>query len=292
MPLVQRLLVYLDWSIFDGLSKGRFSDLREKLIIARDEEIIHIPYSEWHLHEATNVASEIANRDGLIDRNLSTIRNYTNMVYLWEADNPMGWIIGRGSIESTFDIITSQKLLAFSAKYLEPMLLAITKVRNTLIPYGLEPVILNNYDADQAVEKINAILLKPENIEKYRQYAPNGITFEELIRLSISLMPDTGEVAKVSGIYFMVDQLGYYSERSVEKRVMSLWRDSLHVAWASRSEIFVSNDRDQRMKAQLTYRALGISTLVLDPEQASTVISGLIRDGDHIKEEYEKFRSH
>jgi hypothetical protein len=291
MSLVQLPLVYLDWNVFDGLSKGQFSDLGKYLITARDEGIIHVPYSEWHLYEAANVSPEILNGDSLVTRNFDTIRKFTNLVYLWEDKTPMGWVIGRGAKDSSFDIETTRKLLLFSEIF-KPILSAVSAMRDNLIPYGLEPGILNKYGVEEAVDKINSLLLKPENVEKYKQYAPQGITFEELVRLSLSFMPDSNDLQKTCGIYFMIDQLGYYSDKSVKKRIMSLWRDSMHTAWAGRAQLFVSNDKRLRMKAELTYRTLGIVTPVIDPDQAVPVILYMIENGDQLKQEYEQARGH
>lgn len=292
MSLVQLPLIYLDWNIFDGFSKGRFSDLAKNLLIARDDGILHVPYSEWHLYEAVNVSPSIADQEKLVARNLDTVRNYTNLVFIWEDESPIGWIIGRGAKGSVFEVNKAQKLVAISELF-KPVLSAFTTIRDQLIPYGLEPGILNKYPVEEAIHQINRLLLKPENIRKYEQYAPNGITFEELVQLSYKLMPDnTNEIQKIAGIYFMIDQVGYYTDRSVKKRVMSLWRDSMHVAWAARTQLLVSNDKKLRMKAELTYSILGVDTPVRDPTQATPIILWMIENGEQLKREYKQVRGH
>ena len=282
MALFQLPLVYLDWNIFDGLSKGRFAELGENLITARDAGIIHVPYSEWHLYEAVHTRNSSA-LDELASRNLDAIRKYSNLVYVWEDDNPQGWIIGRAAKDSIFDTSTAQRLVEIS-ELLKPILAAFTVVREQVIPYGLQPGVLNKYPFDEVIAKINELLLMPTNIEKYKAFAPNGITYEELVRMSLRFMPEsTDEIQQVAGIYFMVDQLGYYSDKSIQNNVMSLWRDSMHVGWASRGQMLVSDDERLRMKALLTYHTLGIQTPVLDPQMANLVLSDLIENGDEIK---------
>ncbi len=289
-PLVQVPLCYLDWNIFDNFSKKRLPELKDVLFTAREDGLIHVPYTEWHLHEAVNVSSDLVNQEELVSRNLETLKDVTDFVCIWEHDEPAGWRILRFAWDRQFDVLTTQKLVMLW-EMMKPILAAITTVKDKLLEFGLVPGTLNKFTPDEVIQEIDRILCKPENIEKYKEYSPKGITLEEIINLALSIIPESADdLQLVSAIYFLVDQIGYYSDKSVKRNVMSLWRDQNHVAWASRSQILVSADRRLRMKAKLTYRIFGITTLVLDPNEAIVTLKWMLENSDALKFQYDEVR--
>lgn len=266
-----KCLIYIDWNVIHGVSKGKFVELAKLARLLIEAEAVLIPYTETHVYEASNVAEHVGRREEYIDSNLSAISNITN-AYMYEDEKEKSIMIRRDRPVNTFRGFDKV------CNYFNPLAIELMEafghqqIVDSMRGRGFDPQVLNNYETDMVIAEIDKIYA--QNYHCYQHLTTEPITFMELAKRGCA--PLAGEPKLViMSMYAMLDAAGYASDTKSKNMGLSRWFDSFHVYWSVICDYLISDDWRLRKKAQAIYGQLQANTKVVDPESAVSFLAEL-----------------
>lgn len=225
--------VYLDNNIFVYLENGSLtiSDL-EKTIGGKIDKIF---FSAPHIQETLEIKGETdEQRNERINSRLKKIEDITKGNYLNE--NLKNEVFEY--LESPFEVIKTITEVSFAQSAMKSFMNLISEdqkieIRKTL---GIDPKRINNYKPDEVVGHLN---IKLSEISE-------SFTFFKMIEQGISYYPDGatfGRSNRISGIFELLDMLGYWNDKANHKSNYARLWDSSHTLYASHCQYFVTDDK-------------------------------------------------
>ena len=271
------MVVYLDWNIIDGISKGRFPELKNLLHSTKRDSLIRIPYTEMHVYEACNIPLQTANRLDLKQRNLEAIFSVSGTDYFELSEDEQNIICRQRDPRIDFKEVDNLHLFNPIAS---GILMAMEPIRESALQYGLSSIELNNIeDPEELIQRFDQAFASA-----YKDYAhlwPMPITFREIMQLSFVIIDRVSdknrELNYISHLFTTLDLLGFHSDRLIdpETKRISLWLDSYHAFWGNSSTVFISGDRRMRQKAKIAYYIMGCDTPVFSSDEGVLFLTNL-----------------
>ncbi len=262
---VEKYAIYLDWNIIDGLGKGRFPKLNEKLAVAKKAGLILTPDSEFTMYEACNT---LRSDDIYLSQNLERIALFCDSLYLEISEDKKSKVIRKKHPTEVYDMPRYKLFIAYTEQ-LAPILQAIGTVGGKMARMGFRPGLLNNVPKEEVIPTINQMLQSPEILSQYSELFPDVVTFEFVLGLGFQNLPDLNDpIQIVSSIFFMIDWFGYHSEKNTSRKANSTFRDGMHAAMGAQLDVLISDDRRMAKKAALTYHILPCETQAFGVDEA------------------------
>lgn len=69
----------------------------------------------------------------------------------------------------------------------------------------------------------------------------------------------------IAGIFELLDLFGYWKDKYKPKSNYARAWDSIHVFYGAHCDLFISNDKNTRMKAKVVYDIYNIKTKIIEP---------------------------
>lgn len=248
--------VYLDNNIFVYLENGSLtiSDI-ENIIGGKIDKIF---FSSSHIQETLEIKGETdEQRIERINIRLKTIEDITKENYLNE--NLKNEVFEY--LESPFEVINTITEVSFAQNAMKGLINLISEdqrkeTRKTL---GIDPKRINNYKPEEVVEHLNKKLSETSQ----------SLTFLNMIEQGISYHPDGdtfGRSNRITGIFELLDMLGYWKDTANHKSNYARLWDSSHTFYASHCHYFITNDKRTLNKAKVVYNIYDIGTKVISPK--------------------------
>jgi hypothetical protein len=255
------LTIYLDNNIIILLENKSITKegIEQQIIGDKDQAYSRYFYSLAHIYETDTISGYNGfTKDELVANRLSFIGQLTENLYLHQGTDKKLYAEVRSPIEvykSITDFPDRGKI--FSG------------FKNDF-PYELRDYFRGRLQID--IVKLNN--LTPEKVIDYldEKYKAAGLkeSFTETYYQCLQEIQKASEVSKINlydqiaTLFGLLDNAGYYKDKPTAKADFARMWDSNHVYYASYCDIFVSNDRNARKKAEIAYYLLGIPTLVMD----------------------------
>lgn len=246
--------VYLDNNIIVSIENGEY-DLKSIKANFPNEELRFF-YSSAHLFEAESFSGRAGlNKKDFLERRFETIRNVFNNNYLYlELDgNKMVHLI-----EDPREVYETITEVPFGINAMKGFMNLISKEHKQEIreQLGIESSQLNNYTAANVVEQLNM---------KLTNWGMNP-SFLEMIEYGVQMHPDGktfGLHNRIAGVFELLDMFGYWKDKETEtSNYARLW-DSDHCFFASYCDVFISNDKRTRNKAEVVYSIYNKHTRII-----------------------------
>jgi len=264
-------LIYLDWNVMIDLYNGDLNELSRII----DHYKFEVPYTDFHIIEAfENNKYQISHSDSDRKKKYNQINTVTDNLYLKYEKNQF-------FIKTNF---SPSKAYKVSARTEEAIWSGVRKGINTQIfeqewqkklSDMLIPRILNNKSPKEAFKYINR-QLKTEQIQSY--FSSQNISaksFSDLIEVTFNYMPFN--VPDKSKLYFttsyiLLDVLGYYSEKRIKEKYLSLLADIEHAFHAVATSALITGDVKMKHKTTAIYEYFGITIPVYTPNEFTATI--------------------
>lgn len=268
------IIFYLDWNVMN-----KYNDMNYKKFFNRlDEKInsnrIIVFYTDEHLIEATNInVRDESDFNELLDNNLSIVSNITNNLFI----DKMGDLKETKIMHANPLEVYEHKGIFYKA-YRDGLTEALNKLDFTKywkLPDDkkLSPKELNNYDPKVIIDEVNNRIKNVNVYNTHYDFDVNKINFRYFIDYIINKFGDLFDLAYRSRTemiiaYYILDSLGYYSEKRTIERFLSTLFDAMHASNASYCTYFVTMDKKLKYKTIAIYKLMEINTEVLDIEAA------------------------
>ena len=248
---------YLDYNIFVGIEDGE--NAIDNLVEKVDKNITAFPFSAGHIQETDNIfAHSEEERNNLINKRLSTIRQITNCLYIYQ-EHPTNKIYWQTEDPATVLETIHQNPTAKPSMQMLANLIPSEQREQARKAIGIDVKELNNYDHKQVVEHLNM---------KLGGFGPQ-LNLLQILDKAISFHPDKknfGQHNYISGLLELLDVLGYWKDKMTEtSNYARLW-DSNHIHFASYCDYFISDDRRLRQKAKVIYDIYNIKTRIFSSD--------------------------
>lgn len=267
-------LLYLDWNVMIDLYNGNLNEL-SKII---DHYKFEIPYTDFHIIEAfgsNTYKKSLTNSDNKTKyQQISTV---TNNLYL------------KYHQKEFFKKPNYSPIKAYnkSAKFEEMIWNGVKKgIDNPIferewqkrLSSMLVPKILNNKTPAEVFNYINQ-QIKTEQIQSYlKSHNIQAKNFSELIEISFNFMPflvtDKSKTLFTT-TYTLLDVLGYYSEKRIKEKYLSLLADIEHAFNAVATSALITSDVKMKHKTRAIYKYLGYKTPVYTPKEFIATINDI-----------------
>lgn len=249
------MTIYPDNNIFIYLENGNLTVTDLEILI--ENKIDTIFYSASHIQEALEI-SGVSEQQKVerINTRLKTIEKFTQNNYIYEnLDHEVFKLI-----ESPFEVIETITEVSFGQDAIKGLMNLIgedqkKEMRKAL---NIDPGQINNYSPKEAIAHLS------QKLSNERQ----GYTFLEMVELGVSNHPNGntfGRSNRISGIFELLDMLGYWKDKTTEKSNYARLWDSSHVYYASFCDYFISNDKKTVNKSKVVYDIYNIKTRILMP---------------------------
>lgn len=262
---MENLSVYFDSNVIIDMCDGSREGLKNKVLALANSKLSAFPFSSSHVAEITvfplsTRCSYRLNFLSELSKNFYIVHSIHE--YAIKLESPLS------VYETINEALPNLNINKLFANVIPHDLLI--DYRNKL---GLSTVELNNLSGSDAVEIINNALKKniPSNIETPRsmeemlefckglnrenfsaQYANLGVTEEHMSYDS-----------DLQFIFNILDLYGYWPDNKAVYEKGSRFTDQLHIFYAKHFELFVTNDKAMKHRAEAAFSILKIKTKVL-----------------------------
>lgn len=288
--------VYLDWNIITHLKNEKNKELREA--ISRYGKSFIFPYSEAHLHDLRRgdenhpgYKIDQENMNEICGTHLLEYDGKINTAYPYKCDtkeynirkDTLLSFFHSGFSEESFSLLIASSGVNYSA------------FMNVLSKIPIPPVNILNHSARNLNDLVHVIFelggryAKDKNLSTFiREYIEDntsesernrikyakvdtifneldsitipqvGKTFLDIIRDNL---PDKRDDSLFVAIYLALDAVGFRTDK--KRTLLNKYSDAQHAYYASKCDVFVTNDGKLREKAQAIYKKFGIATLIM-----------------------------
>lgn len=244
---------------------GNRDDLRNKVLTLANSKLSTFPFSSSHVEEITKFplstrCSYRLNFLSELSRNIYIVHSINE--YAIKLESPFSVY---ETINEAFPNLNANKLFANAIPHD-----LLIDYRNKL---GLSTVELNNLSGFDAVEVINNALRNniPSNIETPRSINEMLEFCRDLNKKNFSALHANLGVTEehvsygfdLQFIFTILDLYGYWPDNKAVYKKGSRFTDQLHIFYAKHFELFVTNDKAMRYRAEAAFSILKIQTKVL-----------------------------
>lgn len=249
------MTIYPDNNIFIYLENGTltFQDL-ENLIGTKISKIF---YSASHIEETLEIKGSNENErlDRIAER-LKTIEDVTQNNYLNE--NLKNEVFEY--IETPFEVIKTITEVPFAQNTMKSFMNLISEEQKIEFRKSLNIDVskINNYQPNEVIEHLSNRLLEF-----------GGNSFLEMIEVGISYHKDGhtfGLSNRITGIFELLDMLGYWKDKSTEKSNYARLWDSSHTFYSTHCDYFISSDKRTVNKAKVVFNIYDFKTKIIVPK--------------------------
>jgi len=240
---------YLDTNIIIDIEQGNISV--ENLIKNIDTDIKQFFYSAAHLQEACEIKGTSIEIKERLEKRFKTITQITNNNYLFHE---LKTKIVHRQIEKPLIVYQTITEVKSGQSVMKSMVNSVDEEQRAVFreQLNLDIMKLNNYTPEEVVEQINE-----------RKDAFGGYSLIGLIDNAITLFPnneDFGLHNKFSGVFEMLDLVGYWKDKYNEKSNYARLWDSNHAYFSSFCDYFVSDDKRTRNKTNVAFHIFDLKT--------------------------------
>lgn len=250
---------YLDNNIFVDIENGLYS--RSDILSKIDKNISKFFYSASHLQEANEITGSNPNeRTHRLAKRFKTITAITNNNYLFH-ELPSNNVYEQ--IEEPSVVFETINDVPFAQDAMKGMINLISEDQKVFFRQYLNIDLskINNYSPKEVIQHINT-----------KSNLLGGYSFLGLIEKAIELNPQGKEFGlhnRISGIFELLDMIGYWKDKYTEKSNYARLWDSSHTYFSSFCDYFVSNDKKTRNKAKVVFEIYKINTRILSSDGIS-----------------------
>lgn len=287
------LKIYLDWNIITHLKDKKNRELREAIM--RYGKSFIFPYSEAHLHDLrsgdeSNLGYQI-DQDFLNDICGTHLLEYDgkiNSAYPYKCDTKeynmrkedLLSFFHSGFSEESFAQLIAGSGVNYSALMNVFSMIPVPQVNI------LDMSAANLKDVVHIIFKLGRRYAKDENLSiLIRKYIEENTPESERNRIKYSKaetifqvldsinrggksfvdiisdnLPDKRDDSLFLAIYLALDAVGFRTDK--KRTLINKYSDAQHAYYASKCDVFVTNDRKLKEKAQAIYYKCGINTLI------------------------------
>ena len=289
------LKIYLDWNIITHLKDKKNRELREAIL--RYGKSFIFPYSVAHLHDLRRgneshpgyqIDQEALNE--ICGTHLLEYDGKINSAYPYHCDTEeykmkkeaLLSFFHSGFSEESFSQLIDSNGMNYPALM---NVLSMIPIPPTNI-LGINAVNLKDlfhvifelgkrYAKDENLSKLIKKYIEENTLESERnriKYAKVETIFQELDNITISQggqsflkiisdnIPDKRDDSLFVAIYLALDAVGFRTDK--KRTLINKYSDAQHAYYASKCDVFVTNDGKLKEKAQAIYSKFGINTLI------------------------------
>ena len=287
------LKVYLDWNIITHLKDKKNRELREAIM--RYGKSFIFPYSEAHLHDLrsgdeSHPGYQI-DQDFLNDICGTHLLEYDgkiNSAYPYKCDtkeynlrkDTLLSFFHSGFSEETFTQLIAGSGVNYPALMKVLSMVPIPQVNILdMSARDLKDFVHIIFELGRRYakdENLSTLIRKyleentPESERNKIKYAKAETVFQELdnichgeksfVDIINDNLPDKRDDTLFVAIYLALDAVGFRTDK--KRTLINKYSDAQHAYYASKCDIFVTNDRKLKEKAQAIYNRFGIKTLI------------------------------
>ncbi|KOS06255.1 hypothetical protein AM493_09585 [Flavobacterium akiainvivens] len=243
---------YIDNNIIIDFEQNTLT--KEMLLENVDSTIKMFFYSSAHLQEANEITGLDNEKTENLIKRFNSISNITDNNYLHHEIKTKKIYHLIQNPQTVYNDVTE---ISFAQTSMKSIVNTINEEQKQLFrdQLGINSKELNNYSAVEVVNHINS-----------KKDLFGGMTMVELIEKAIELHPqneDFGLHNKISGLFELLDMIGYWKDKySPKSNYARLW-DSSHTYYSSFCDYFISDDKKTRNKAKVAFYLYGINTKVI-----------------------------
>lgn len=267
VPVVDRIVVYLDYNIFVDVLLSE--DYQYKLNLVSEKNLYTFPFTHIHISEVNRIPKS---NDDEIQKRLELIKKISKARYLDYREDLKSFTIRDRDPFEVFDTIND-----VPQSYLDEISrIATEQYLESSIPdfpadfYRMEDQFVHFANIFRGYypslgEKLNN-MTREEAIKYLEENTFNGISFEESYELLYKIMKDTGNNVEMFDLDFFIENTlymaGFKTPNKELKKPSGLLSDHQHLKFAENCPIVISNDKNFRNKLKAKYKAN--EKLVLD----------------------------
>lgn len=302
------LKIYLDWNIITHLKKEDEKNTLLRKMFAKYCKYFVFPFSKAHLHDlgfgnkaCPGYEKDIHNLSVLCGTHLLEFDNVINGPYPYQC-TPQEYIEKReDDIEFFLSGFSKSKFhdLLSRVDYVYPSL------KDILYRYRIQPVKLPHLNkevsnlgelTDLLLDDLSIMLrdtsvcgkieayIKDCNPEEYVKIKRSDfqtifnllddICFEQVGKSVDDLLkmfcPQENSMNYFISLYLLLNLVGYHSDK--KRSLLNIITDAIHAYYASRCDVFVTNDHALKEKVKAVYNKCGIHTKVVEKDEIAQVM--------------------
>ena len=287
------LKVYLDWNIITHLKDKKNRELREAIM--RYGKSFIFPYSEAHLHDLrsgdeSNPGYQIDQEflNDICGTHLLEYDGKINSAYPYKCDTKkynmrkedLLSFFHSGFSEESFTQLIAGSGVNYSALLNVFSMIPIPQVNILdMSAANLKDIVhiifelSRRYAKDENLSILIRKYIEENTLESERnriKYAKAETIFQVLdsinhggksfVDIISDNLPDKRDDSLFLAIYLALDAVGFRTDK--KRTLINKYSDAQHAYYASKCDVFVTNDRKLKEKAQAIYNKYGIKTLI------------------------------
>lgn len=302
------LKIYLDWNIITHLKKDDEDNTALRKAFAKYCPFFIFPFSKAHLHDlgfgnkkCPGYSKDMHNLTTLCNTHLLEYDKEINSPYPYQC-TPLEYIEKKedeielflsGFSKDKFDDLLSRNDLNYTL--LKGMLTHI-RIKPMVLPLINKEVTNLAEMMDVIFESLERLLTEPSvcaKVEEYvkKQYPDEYIKIKKsnyktifplLNRISIEQVgkplddllaafhSEENGMNHFISLYLTLNLIGYHPDK--KRRLLNIITDAIHAYYASRCDIFVTNDHALKEKVEALYYKMGIQTRVIEKKSIVKVM--------------------
>jgi hypothetical protein len=269
------LSVYLDSNVLIDMCDGERQQLKNNVLALSNQKLSFFPFSASHVSELSTYPMSSRCSDRLnflseLSKNLYLVHNIEE--YCIKIESPFTIY---ETINQEFHNLNENKLFAEVIPHE-----ALVYFRNQL---NLSTIELNNLSGSDVVGAINDAMKRnippnvkgPRSIEEMLDFCKNlkKVHFEKQYTSLGTTLEHMSHRDELQFIFMMLDIYGYWPDNKSVYEKGSRFADQLHVFNASHFELFVTNDKGMKHRAEAAFSILGMKTEVKFTHEYEELIS-------------------